>query len=108
MTILGDNFVSLIGHITNKRFNTYDSGAVLFKCKLAVPTPPDYKRKQYINVGAWGQMAESLGVLSEGTYIKVQGHLEKSSYETTCRYCGGLSNTVWMEVLIDNFTILEK
>jgi len=105
--MLGDNFVRLIGRIKRKKFNTYDSGAVLFKATLAIPVPPEYTRNQFINVSAWGDLAEELGSLSENTRIEVQGHIEKSSFDTTCKYCGGHNTMVWVEVVIDNFIVLE-
>jgi primosomal replication protein N len=106
--MLGDNFVKLVGKVTKKRFNEYPSGAVLFKCVLAIPTPPVFEKLQYINISAWGDMAKALNELNNGTYIKVQGHLEKSSFDTKCRYCNGASRSYWTEVAIDNFLILEN
>lgn len=106
MDILGDNFVKLVGKITNKKVNTYDNGGVLFKCSLAVPTPPAQDKFQYINVSVWGDKAEQLSEVSNGTWMKVQGHLEKHSFNTDCRYCKGPSKVYWMDVVIDNYVLL--
>ena len=78
-------------------------GGVLFKCKLAIPAPPSGNDTQYVGVSVWGDKAEQLEDIPEGVYIKVQGHLEKHSFKTNCRYCNGPTTVYWTDVVIDNF-----
>ena len=106
MSIYGDNFVKLVGVVQRKKVTTYDNGGVLFKCSLAVPTPPAYTESQYISVSVWGDKAESLGEVPNGTWIKITGHLEKNSFNTNCKYCQGPSKVYWMTVVIDNYVLL--
>ncbi len=102
MNLLGENFVKLIGKVSYKEVNIYN-GNPNFRCKLAVPIEDKF---QYIKVGAWGSLAESLAELSEGTWIKLYGHIEESSYDSKCRYCQGLSKSYWTSVNINNYIIL--
>lgn len=102
MNILGENIVKLVGKITYKEVNTYDS-TVSFKCKLAVPVGEHF---QYIKVNAWGSLAESLAELPNNTWIRLFGHIEESTYESKCRYCKGVSKAYWTSVGIDNYIVL--
>lgn len=102
MNILGENFVKLIGKIKYKEVNTYNTN-LNFRCKLAVPISDSF---QYIKIVAWGSLAESLADLANDTWIKVQGHIEESSYDSKCKYCQGPSKAYWTSVVVDNYIIL--
>ena len=102
MSILGENFVKLIGIIKYKEVSTYND-YLNFKCKLAVPINESF---QYIKVAAWGSLAESLAELPNDTWIKVHGHIEETSYDGKCRYCNGSSKAYWTNVVIDNYIVL--
>lgn len=101
---VGENFVCMVGKITKPKFKELDNNNFMFKATLAIPAfESGY---QYVKVGAWGTNAEYLGELKSGTYIKIHGHLEESSYNGTCRHCGGQDKKYWTEIIIDNFKIL--
>jgi len=102
-SILGENIVKLIGKISYKEVNTYGD-RINFRCKLAVPIEEAF---QYIKISAWGKMAEALGELPNGTYIKLFGHIEESSFTTNCKYCKGPSTTYWTSVSVDNFVVVS-
>ena len=106
MCILGENFIKLQGKITRKKITKYDNGGVMFKCNLAIPAPGLPNKYQYIGVSVWGEMAESLGDVKDGTYIKVLGHLEKISFDSKCKYCNGSTTIYWTNVAIDNYIII--
>ena len=99
MNILGENIVKLIGKITYKSTNVYGD-SYNFRCKLAVPINDSF---QYIKVEAWGTQAKLLEELPNGSYIKIYGHIEESSFEGNCSYCKGPSKIYWTVVVIDNF-----
>jgi len=103
----GENFVRLKGKITKPSFIEYPSGAKIFKCDLAIPTQYDNKF-QYIKVYAWSPLADSLNELSSGSFIKVYGRIERTTYDGKCRFCGNKSTSYWFEVGIDNFVILKE
>ena len=105
MNLLGDNFVKLQGNITRKKVTRYDNGGVMFKCNLAIPTPNESNKYQYIGVSVWGDMAEQLEEVPERTNIKITGHLEKHSFASECKYCNGPTTIYWTNVAIDNFVI---
>lgn len=102
MTILGENIVKLVGKISFKEVTTY-SNVTNFKCKLAVPIDDKF---QYIKIVAWGNMADTLSELPNGTYIKLYGHIEETSYDTKCKYCQGPSKVYWTNVVVDNFIVV--
>lgn len=102
MSILGENFVKLIGIVKYKEVSTYNE-YLNFKCKLAVPINESF---QYIKVAAWGSLAESLAELPNDTWIKLHGHIEETSYDSKCRYCNGPSKAYWTNVVIDNYIVL--
>ncbi len=102
MITLGDNIVKLSGKIMYKEVNVYND-STSFKCKLAVPIEDAF---QYIKIAAWGKNADALALLPNGTFIKLFGHIEETSYETKCKYCQGPQKVYWTNVMVDNFIIL--
>ena len=70
---------------------------------MAVPIDESF---QYIKVAAWGSLAESLSELSNNTWIKIHGHIEETSYDSKCKYCGGPAKAYWTNVVIDNYIVL--
>jgi hypothetical protein len=100
--MLGKNFVILVGSISRPTFkNVGQYNTPLFKGSLVIPLAND--RKQYIKIAAWGEIAEALKDIDPQTYIKVQGHIEESSYEGKCKHCSGVDKKYWTEVVIDAF-----
>lgn len=105
MSLLGENFVKLQGDITRKKVTKYENGGIMFKCNLAIPVPGIEGKYQYMGVSVWGDMAEQLEEIKEGTNIKVLGHLEKHSFNSKCNYCNGPTTIYWTNVAIDNFVV---
>lgn len=103
MNLLGENFVKLVGKISYKQVNEYN-GYTSWKCKLAVPIREEF---QYIKIDAWGALADQLAELPNGTWIKVQGHIAETSFDSKCKYCQGASRMYWTSVGVDNFVVLQ-
>ena len=101
----GENLVKLVGKATKIKYTMYNNGG-RFTCVVAVPTP-DGGNYQYVNVSVWGDMAEQLSELKNNSWIKIFGHIEKRSYNTNCRYCGGESKVYWTDISIDNYVLLN-
>jgi len=100
--MIGENFVTLIGRITRPSFkNVGQNNIGLFKGTLAIPTAKG--TEQFIKIAAWAQIAEALSVIDSSTVIKIQGHIEESSYEGKCKHCQGPEKKYWTEVVVDNF-----
>lgn len=102
----GENFVSLTGKIIRPKLKELDNNNFMFKATLAIPAQ-DGPGAQYVKLGAWGNLAEDIGMLRSGTYVKIHGHIEESSFKGQCRHCGGYDTKYWTEVIIDNFIILN-
>lgn len=97
----GKNFVELVGKIIKPSVKMVgDNNTLLFKATLAIPAPNG--GFQYQEIASFN-CAEALGELKAGTFIKLNGHIEKRSYDTQCRHCGGPDKKFWMEVVVDNF-----
>lgn len=104
--IIGENFVILVGQISRPSLKQVGQNNIsLFKGSLAIPTPKG--TKQYIKIGAWGDIAEALNEVHPQSMIKAQGHIEESSYTGKCRHCNGEEKKYWTEVVLDEFIVLE-
>lgn len=103
----GENFVRLQGKLIKVNFKELEGGGFMFKATLAIPSPYNDGLYQYQKVGAWGDIAEDLGSLKGGTYIKIHGHIEESSYDSHCRHCKAPEKKYWTEVIIDNFITIN-
>ena len=103
----GENFVILKGKISYPSLKTVGvNNTSLFKASVGVPMN-DPGKFQYVKVAAWRSVAESLGELPQGTFIKAHGHIEERSYDGKCKHCGGYDKKFWTEVIIDSFTVEE-
>lgn len=99
----GENFVSLTGKLTRAELKEFDSGAKLFKANLAIPDELGLNF-QYIKISCWGETAQALNdVRGRGTHVRIHGHIEESSYDGSCRLCGGKNKKYFTEVIVDNF-----
>ena len=107
MSLYGDNVVKLVGTITKKQVTVYGD-STLYKCVLSIPAPVGYSGGQNIGVSTWGEKALYLADLKEGTWLRIFGHIEKTSYKTKCKYCNGATTSYWTDVVIDNFVVLEE
>lgn len=100
--MVGKNFVILVGTISRPTFkNVGQYNTPLFKGSLNIPTANG--KMQYIKIAAWADVAEALKDVNPQDYVKVQGHIEESSYEGKCKNCGGADKKYWTEVVIDAF-----
>lgn len=105
--MLGENFVQLQGTISWPSFKQVgQNNTWLFKGSLAIPTVKG--NNQYVKIAAWADIAEALATVDPKATIKVQGHIEESSYEGKCKHCGGPDKKYWTEVVIDNFIIVPN
>lgn len=104
----GENFVRLRGKILYPELKTVGQhNSKLFKGKLAIPIAGQQDRNQWLKIAAWNSVAEGLGALQEGTFVKLHGHIEERSYDGKCKHCSGYDKKYWTEVVVDNFVIEE-
>lgn len=100
--VVGKNFVILVGTISRPSFkNVGQYNTPLFKGSMNIPTANG--KMQYIKIAAWADVAEGLKDVNAQDYIKVQGHIEESSYEGKCKHCSGVDKKYWTEVVVDAF-----
>ena len=109
MSIIGENFVTLVGSVskgTYREVGQFNTG--LFKGSMSIPTAKGHN--QYIKIAAWQEIAEALRDISNQAVIKIHGHIEESSYDGKCKHCQAPEKKYWTEVVIDNFipVVLEE
>lgn len=109
----GRNEVYLSGYIKFPEVQTTRNGYTLFKGKVEVPTVFTDKNgevkeiKKYIQVSAWGDLAQELGELQDGTPVHLVGSYNQRSYEGNCKSCSEPEKKYWTDVLVDNFEVAE-
>ena len=104
--MLGENFVSLKGTLTNTSYRTVGQyNSRLFKAKFVVPGG---ERNQYLKVAAWNEVADALNEVGEDVFIHAHGHIEERSYDGACKHCKGQEKRYWTEVVIGNFMVLAE
>lgn len=107
----GRNFVELQGVLQDAKFTYTDNGYARFKGTVAVPVRvrnkggEDKEVKEFVSVCAWGNLAESMADLQNGEWVKVQGTIQKRSYEAKCS-CGTPTKKYWTDVNLTNFVVL--
>ena len=102
----GKDFVELVGKIRNSSIKMVgDYNSWLFKGTLAIPAPGSNSSYQFLKISSF-KCAESLGELSNNTFVKINGHIEERYYDGQCRHCGGSERKYWTEVVIDNFIVI--
>lgn len=105
----GENFVRLKGKIVYPELKTVGQyNSKLFKGKLAIPIEGKPDKNQWLKIAAWNTVADGLGDLPEGTFVKIHGHIEERSYDGKCKHCNGFDKKYWTEVVVDNFVIEEE
>ena len=105
----GVNFVELVGKIVYPSFRTVgDRESKLFKAKLAIPLSDKVGKFQYLKIAGWNATAEDLNDVSNDSYIKINGHIEESSYDGKCKTCDRVEKKYWTEVVVDYFKIVNE
>lgn len=108
----GNNFVELAGVLRYPNLRETRNGNTQFQGKVAVPFT--YKDRQtgeqkegnnYIKISAWGDLAQSLSDVPEGTAVRVHGVFNERSYDGNCKNCGSPEKKYWTDVLVNNFVI---
>lgn len=101
----GENFVILQGKITYPKFTELSHGSGMFKGSLAIES--DDGQVQYIGITAWSPLAEALSEVNSRYKVRVHGHIEKSTSDSKCKYCGGPDKKYWTNVMVDNFIVVK-
>ena len=105
MYTVGDNFVRLEGKVSNIKVTTYSSGTS-FRATLNINT--NLGTCQKIPISGWGDVAEQLSSIKDGTLLRVYGHIETHSYKSNCRHCNGPITSFWTVIGIDYYLILGE
>lgn len=107
---IGNNFVELVGFLTNPQLKETRNGNFHFQGKVAVPfaykdkTSGDMKEgSKYIKISAWGDLAQELSSVTEGAGVKVHGVFNERSYDSNCKSCGNPEKKYWTDVLVNNY-----
>jgi len=110
----GNNFVELVGFIKYPELRETRNGNSHFQGKVAVPSSyKDFKTgeqkdtQRYIKVSAWGDLAQELSTLQDGTPVRIQGIFNERSYDGNCKSCGNAEKKYWTDVLVNNFVVVE-
>lgn len=110
----GNNFVELVGFLKYPELRETRNGNFHFQGKVAVPFT--YKDRQtgeqkdgnrYVKISAWGDMAQELSAVPDGTPVKVHGIFNERSYDGNCKTCGSTEKKYWTDVLVNNWIVVE-
>lgn len=111
----GNNFVELSGFMKYPELKETRNGNFHFQGKVAIPF--SYKDRQtgeqkdgnrYVKVSAWGDLAQDLGGVNDGTPVRVQGTFNERSYDGACKSCAAPEKKYWTDVLLNNFVVVEE
>jgi len=77
----------------------------LFKGKLRIPFVKDdgSPGNAYVQVTAWDEIAEQLGQVGEGNFVKVTGHIQDRTWEAP-----NGQKRVFTDAVVTNFTAAER
>lgn len=79
-----------------------ERGTNLFKSKVKIPfyreDEPDKLRHAYVRITAWDELAEGLGQLAEGDYVKVSGHIQDRTWTSDAG-----QKRVFTDAVVTNF-----
>lgn len=110
----GRNEVILKGYLVSPALRETTNGRMHFQGKIAVPytwvdreTNQPVERSKYIKIAAWGEVAQDMGGLEEGTPLEVFGAYNERQYDGTCKACMAPEKKYWTEVLVGSFTVVE-
>lgn len=109
----GMNSVRLRGYLAWPKPGMTAKGFPSFKAKIAVPVVyssggEQRETKVYHNICAWGNTAEALGEMFEGTPVEIEGTLNSRSYTSSCPDCGSEVKKYWTEVQVNNVIIVNE
>jgi len=106
----GNNFVELAGFLKYPELSETRNGNYRFQGKVAIPfsyvekaTGETKEGTRYVKISAWGDTAQDLGALKDGTSVRVQGVFNERSYDGNCKSCGAQEKKYWTDVLVSNF-----
>ena len=81
-----------------------ERGTNLFKSKVKIPffreDDPENLRHAYVRITAWDDLAEGLGQIGEGDYVKVSGHIQDRTWTAP-----NGQKRVFTDAVVTNFTI---
>jgi hypothetical protein len=111
---MGNNYIELEGVLRYPSYIDIKEGFYKFQAKLDVPMVYDFDdgstvlNNTLVKVSCFGDLADSLSLVSEGSVIKVTGVLQERSYMGNCRSCGITDRKYWTDVLVDNFVVTKN
>lgn len=107
-----NNFVELVGYMRYPQLQETRNGNLKFQGKVAIPfqytdrTSGEQKEgNNYVKISAWGDLAQSLGDVEDGTPVRVHGVYNERSYDGNCKSCGAAEKKYWTDVLVNNFVV---
>jgi len=109
----GKNEVRMRGFLAWPKPGVTAKGFPKFNGKIAIPVVyktggEEKETKIYHNICAWGNTAEALGEMLEGTPIEIEGTLNSRGYDSSCASCGSGVKKYWTEVQVNNFIIVTE
>lgn len=113
--VSGKNNVELQGLLRFPQGKETRNGHFQFTGKIAVPfsyhskkTNKQEEGMNYVPICAWGDLAQSMSELPDGTAIQVRGVYNSRSYEGNCKSCGEVQKQTWTDVLVNNYTLVDE
>lgn len=109
--MLGMNSVVMTGFIRNTKYVEVREDLYKFTAKIELPVVIDNgsEHKEFsisYFIISWGDVAESMKELVEGTPIKISGKLNVRSYDSKCNACGAPVRKYWTDIVVNNFVII--
>lgn len=114
MSQLPRNYVRLEGELDRSKLIELEGGAYLFKGSVKIPL--EYQdsngdlrvHHSYINIVTFGDLALSLSLIKQGSWLSLEGNLEISRYNKKCNKCGVQTPNYWTDVRISNFVEIDR
>lgn len=78
----------------------------LFTGTISIPASDNEGRCQYLKVSSFS-CAEELDEVKEGSFLRVEGHLEINTSPIPCQKCGHNKTQYFTNIVIDNFVVLN-
>ena len=110
----GKNESTVEGFLRYPELKQTATGKSKFSGKIAVPftytdraSNEQKEASNYISISAWGETAEGLAVLTDGTPVRIRGAISQRSYDGNCKDCGTAQKKYWSEVVVSNYVIVE-
>lgn len=110
----GRNEVVLEGFLRFPELKETKNNNFQFVGKVAVPfnytdkqTGEQKEGQKYIKISAWGDTAQGLASLDDGTPLRVTGYFNDRAYDGSCKECGSLQKKNWTDVSVNNYLVIE-